>query len=290
MTTENLPAEIDQDILAKLRGQLGGDPNQKLGDRTPVFKVNYNDEEDLTKEQEEAGVEPRKLPKGHFVMENEDGVAVYAKTATIRVLGNHFQYSHYDNDANKMVSQTILVTDMRHEMIDDIGSTRCGMPGAKGGLSDEQKKLYKDVKASRQLRVLVSMKGKDVDGKDVEIDGLPALWRLGGVNFMPFDEQYVAALPKGSDIWDYPIELSTIRRKNGSTTYYEISFKPDFSTKLPLTADLISHMQKFADSVDAFNKAIITKHEKALRKRQEGSDLEDLGSDLEDDLGDEIPF
>ena len=280
--TQNLPAEVDQATLDALMAQAGVDPNDG-GDRVPRLRINYEDED----EQEQA------LPKGKFTITGLEGEQFFSDTASIRILTQHFQYSHYDAGANKMISQTTLVPRMSLEMPDDKGTTRCGMPAAKGKLSDDQKKKWKDVKIHRQIRCLVTMTGKTVSGEEVSVVDQPALLDLSGANFMVIEEEFVKKIPRGRKLLDYQINLTRTKEKTGATTYWVIHYEADFTQPLPITMEVVEVMQKFIDSVNGFNASIIEKHEKAVRARQgDSSAMDALGEegDLDDDLEDEIPY
>lgn len=283
MSNQTLPATVDPAELKRLAALMGSAPQDDFGgDRTPQFKVNYS----LEDEQE------RQLPRGKFTITGLEGEQVFADTATIRVLGQHFQYIDYDSKNNKLVSQTILVPNMRSEMPDDKGTTRCGMPSAKGKLTADQKVKFKSVRIIRQLRCLVTMTGHTIDGEEVTITDQPALFKLSGGNFMGFDEQVVDKLPRGRQMWDFNINLSKKKEKTGENIWYVIQYDVDLANPLPLTENVVPVLNEFLTSVEAQNSAIMQKHDKAMRSRQDDDSVLDgiNGGSLDDDLSDEIPL
>ena len=87
------------------------------------------------------------------------------ETATLRPTANHFQYLHYDSKQKKLASKSKIIASFREEAIDTNGTVRCGKP-VSSQLRDnpELKERWADVTCFRQVRGLVSGKGKTVDG------------------------------------------------------------------------------------------------------------------------------
>ena len=80
----------------------------------------------------------------------------------------HFQYLHYDSKQKKLASKSKIIASFREEAIDTNGTVRCGKP-VSSQLRDnpELKERWADVTCFRQVRGLVSGKGKTVDGETV---------------------------------------------------------------------------------------------------------------------------
>jgi hypothetical protein len=248
-------ATMDSAELKRMQEMMGVTASEG-GGGTPLLKINSLDEDDNGKE----------LPKGTFFL-NKSPIA-YAKEVTIRVLGVHYQYLEYDPEAGKLVNRTIIVPNMQHEMLDEKGTTRCGMPMGKSKMDPEMKERFKNVTAFRQLRGIVSYTGKDVDGNEVTHENEPFMMSLKGSNFMPFD-----------------INVNLERHKNGSVVYYVARFSPDFSTPLPLCEKVSESVNEIATQIRSQNQKIRDKHEEAIRQRQSDAGVLDaLGDDLEQDV------
>jgi len=261
------PAELKR--MQEMMGVTGSDGGGGL----PMLKINLDDEDS----------NKRQIPRGSLYLNKEP--AVYTKTATIRVMGVHFQYMEYDPEANKLSNRTIIVPHMSLEMLDEKGTTRCGMPSGKSRLDEHQKERYKNVTAFRQLRGIVSYTGNDADGNEVSVENEQFLMSLKGSNFMPFEDEVMKKLPHGRSVWDYNIEVDLERKKNGSVVYYVAHFKPDFSEPLPFTSEVADTINEIATQIRSANTKIREKHEEAVRERQVNSGvMEALGDDLEADV------
>jgi hypothetical protein len=271
-------AEIDE--LAALTGAA---PDTG-GDRLPVLKVNY-DSEDAAE---------NRLPLGQmFITEQE--IPVYAKSVRIRPLAMHYQYTDFDGDSNKMMNQTVLNTSFKQEFLDEKGTVRCGRPDSKTykDMSEDRRKMYKNISCTRQVRCLVSYDGEDKDGNAISVCNVPAVLRLKGSNFMPFQDEFEKRLPRGRKFWDYWAEISLEKMKNGSVTYYVMHFDPDLNNPAPLDRDTIDTIKHFAAMVESDNAQVYSKHQAALSKRtQDGSvyDSLDDGADLDGEFDNEVPF
>lgn len=265
-------AAMDPAELKRMQEMMGVTASEG-GGGTPLLKINSLDEDDNGKE----------LPKGTFFL-NKSPIA-YAKEVTIRVLGVHYQYLEYDPEAGKLVNRTIIVPNMQHEMLDEKGTTRCGMPMGKSKMDPEMKERFKNVTAFRQLRGIVSYTGKDLDGNEVTHENEPFMMSLKGSNFMPFEDDVVKKLPFGRAIWDFNISVNLERHKNGSVVYYVARYTPDFSTPLPLCAKVSESVNEIATQIRSQNQKIRDKHEEAIRQRQSDAGVLDaLGDDLEQDV------
>lgn len=262
---------------AKLAAILGA--SQDSGnDRMPVLKVN-------TKRRDADG---KKVPEGHFVVTGTDE-AVYADKVSIRVLSQMFQWMHFDQEAKKLVNKTILIPTFRAEPIDMKGGVRCGKPASKvyRELSKVEQKKYDDITCYRQLRVLVSYTGVNADGTEVTVTNQPAIMMLKGSNFSPFEDEVVKRLPKGKNLYDFNIALSTTEHENGSVTYYIVHFEPDLANPLPLDRDTIDTMYHIVDMIEAENRKVREAHDRSLRQYNATDDALDAIDGLDSDFLDE---
>jgi len=282
-------AVIDQADVQKLAALLGANDRPQGGsDRLPVLKVNTRRKDD----------NKRKIEQGTFFLKGVDGEAVYTEKVRIRVLSQQFQWMHYDPDQKKLVNKTLLIPNFFTEARDMQGGLRCGKPTSKvfKELTALEKKKYKDIKCFRQLRVLVSYTGTDADGNGHVVENVPALVMLKGSNFSPFEDEFVKAIPKGADFWDYWCDVTAEEIENDATTYYVMHFAPDLSTRLPLDKATYDTMLHFLEMINKENEYIDRRHNEALREGQLDGDAIDAvaevieDADLAADFLDEAPF
>jgi len=266
MSTE--VAVIDAAEQQRLAEMMGAKKQQTGG--VPQLKINLHHED----------ADDRPIPAGTVFLTDMDKT-VYAKTARIRVLGHHYQYSEYDPEQKKTVNKTVINSTFQQEFLDQNGTTKCGMPKAKSKMDEGEKKRFENVTCFRQLRVLASYTGKTADGEEITVENQPAIMRLKGANFMPFEEEVMSKLPSGRDLWDFGVDLSLEKMKNGSVTYFVIHFTPDFANPLPLDNDTVETLKHFAAMIEGENRKVIEAHNQAIRQRTEAYDL---GADLEADV------
>lgn len=265
--------------LALILGTNDAPPQSGGGDRLPVLSIN-------SKRKDPQG---RKIEEGTFFLKSEDE-AVYAEKVNIRVLSQLFQWIHFDSTEKKVVNRTLQIPNFRVEPRDSKGGLRCGKPTSKAlmQMSKAEQKQYEDIKCNRILRVLVSYTGKDADGKKVTLENIPAIMFLKGSNFNPFEDEFVKALPKGANFYDYWAEVSAEELVNGSVTYYVAHFKPELSKKAPLDQDTYDTMIHMASLIKKDNDRVEKQHQDALRGIQATDDaidaLDALDADLADDL------
>lgn len=245
--------------------------------------------------------------------EKEDGTfgrkEYFAKTAQIRIFANMFQIQHYNPDAkddkDKFVNKTILVPDMgNHEMVDELGGTRCGKIRAKDREGRSVEELERDKKTKQSYRFLygkVKMDGavnRQQEAQD--LDWTPFRMRLRGTNFMGAGELLESIEKQGKMAYNVPVTISLERKKNGDVVYYEVKYEPDMVNLVPAIAEDGELLRKFYETIQAENQEVWKKHKAALKGTRTDEDqvAQDLMSDLEaeansdlgSDLDDEIPF
>ncbi|MEL0026838.1 MAG: hypothetical protein VW775_07175, partial [Schleiferiaceae bacterium] len=205
-----------------------------------------------------------------------------------------FQWIHYDPEENKVVNKTLLIPNFRCEPRDMKGGERCGKPPSKvlREMPKEEQKKYTDIKCFRQLRVLVSYKGKDADGNEVTVENEPAIMLLKGANFSPFEDEFIKSIPKGANFYDYWCDVEAEELQNGSVIYYVMHFKADLKKTLPIDQDTYETMTHMAGMIKRENEVIERSYQKSLREGQLDDDAieavsevvgDDLSADLEDD-------
>lgn len=278
MSNLTVISAADELALASMFGQEKA--NRAL---LPTLKVNLDDEDD----------QGNALPKGSFMITGQE-VTSYAKKVKIKPLVEMFQYLDYDPDQNKTVNRTLIVPSFKHEFRDERGGVRCGKPASK--VLKENPDLaakYKSITCFRLVYALVSYEGKSATGETVSVENVPALLRLKGSNFSPFEDEVSKKIPKGQHLYNFWVEVSAERKKNGSVVYYVWNFSPDLGNPVPLDQQTYETMVGIASMIKDENTRIDDKHHAALRGRQvdtsalkaveilEGEDA-DLEADLED--------
>lgn len=275
----NQVAVIDKAEELKLAALLGAsEERSNAGDRLPILKIN-------SKRKDAQG---RKLEQGLFTVQGTADEQIYADKVQIRVLSQLFQWMHYDPEEQKLINKTLLIPNFGMEARDMKGGVRCGKPTSKVLMEmpkDEQKK-YEDIKCFRQLRVLVTMTGKDADGDEHTIENLPAIMLLKGANFNPFNDEVVKVIPRGDNLYDYNIEVTAEELESGSVVYYVMHFKPELKTKLGLDQPTYDTMLHMAKMIQKDNEYVDAQYKKALSDNQVTDDAIDALDALEADLED----
>ena len=255
-----------------------GDQSQSeaTGNRLPLLKVNYQDEDDNGNE----------LKKGIFALTLPSGT-VYGKDVTVRVFADYMQYLDYDPEENSVVNKTIIHR-VGDEPIDETGSVRCGKPTSKDlrDMDADTKAKYKNITCFRYLYSMVSIADAvDSEGNSVEVVDQPCLLRLKGASFLAFSQDVIEPCKNLKlKFMQVTSKLVTNRQKNGSVTYFTVSFEPDFKTKLDISTDDLQFMSKILDTVNAENKQVIKKHNDALYGKQADTQDERVVAEVEEYL------
>lgn len=245
---------ITQEQIDNLSKRAGAEA--VIGDFIPQLKINYDDEDK----------EGNELTKGVFLITNQPQI-VYSKTVKFRPLTHHFQWIKYDDVAKKVTNRTRFIPNFLEEPRDEQGTLRCGKPPSKELKANPAlAKKYEDITCYRTVQGVASYEGKTATGEVVSVDGVECALRLKGANFSPFEEEYFGKLG-GGKIWDHELTLSATKEKNGASTYYVIHFDTDFTTRIPLTANLFTSATKLMDKVDLANKSIDAKFYDAIHKQ-----------------------
>lgn len=258
---------------------LGGDADTSTN--LPLLKINLEDEDDMGSP----------LPKGKFIITNQEDT-VYADKVRIRPLSQMFQWVHYDPDQNKSVNRTLIIPNFRSEARDEKGGVKCGKPASKVLKENpELAKQYKNITCFRLVHCLVSYVGKTASGEQITVENVPTLLRLKGANFSGFEEQVVDKLPKGKKLYDFWVEVSASKKKNGSVTYYVYDYAVDLGNPVALDQPTYDTMLHIVEIVKAENARVQTKYDQAIRGGSIDSaamsavdtiDSDSLEGDLED--------
>ncbi len=113
-----------------------------------------------------------------------------------------------------------------------------------------------------------------------------AIMLLKGSNFSPFEDEFIKALPRGSNFYDYWCDVSAEELQNGSVVYYVMHFKPDLKKALSIDQDTYDTMTHMAGMIQKENDMVERSYQKSLREGQLIEDavdaIDDLSADLED--------
>ena len=250
---------IDPIEQQRLKEKMGIETNTSA-DRVPMLKVNLDFEDDAGNE----------LKPGTIYLKDHEPT-VYAKEFKLRVLGHHYQYIEYSPELKKTVCKTTINKSFNQDFLDTRGSTKCGMTKPKSKMDEYEKERFKNVTCFRMVRGLVSFEGTDASGNTHHVENQPVILMLKGSNFMPYDEEVVRKLPKGTSAWDYWLNVKLERRKNGSVTYYVYHYDFDPAATLPLDQRTADTIKVFSEMVDRENSRIMESHYKAIEERNSGA-------------------
>lgn len=275
MTSTELTTVSNEDLnlLANKAGAKVSEINGS-GGFLPQLKINMDDEDSSGND----------IKKGLFYI-TEQEETVYAKSVFIRPLLHHYQWTQYDPSEKKTVNKTIFVSNFREEAIDIKGTVKCGKPASKTIRADKDlQEKYKNHNCFRTIHALVSYEGETADGKTVKVENVVALLRLKGSNFSPFDEEVLKTYPKNANIWDYGMEVTSERKKNGSVTFFVMHFKPDYTNRLAVTDDVFDTIKALYERLEAHNDGVRKLYEKALSGEDDKELEEALNSTFKEDV------
>lgn len=121
MTDSTKSLTIDAQELAVLAQEMGAAVANNSGgnnaSRLPELKINSQVDDD----------KGNQLPRGHFFIKGLEQTA-YASDVIFRPLSHSFQYLHYDPEAKKLASKSLIIAHFGEEPRDTKGTLRCGKP------------------------------------------------------------------------------------------------------------------------------------------------------------------
>lgn len=265
------------EIAAEL-GATSGSPSGTSASRMPELKIETQVDDD----------KGNTLPRGQFYIKGLEKVA-YSDTITIRPIQHGFQYIKYDPELKKVACKSRIIPHFGEEARDSAGTLRCGKPisSVLRELPPEEKEKHNNTTCFRQVRALATFKGKTIDGEVIEYENQPVILMLKGTNFGPFDDEFLKKLPRGRNIWDYSLKLTSKRHKNGSVTWFTFHFDPDFKNLLGMDQDVVDSIGAVVQAIRTENARIDKAYKAALsNKALDQSAIDALENALEDDLED----
>jgi hypothetical protein len=251
----NLPANLES-LSARELMELTGQKQAQLGLGVPSLRVNYDDEDD----------DGNKIPRGQWFLA-KDGIHVYAETVTFQPMFKTLQYSHYNNDEQKMVATSVHFQNFSDEVPDDAGGFKCGKVNKKQleQLTDAEKKVQKDIKLSQVFFGLVTIEGVNQKGKPAKHENVPAVFYAKGSHYMPMSELLEKLSKSNTLMQTVVLKLGLKREKNGGVTYWEVV--PSIEKDVAVNGETFALVRQFAETVKAENDTIMDKWRKNKDKR-----------------------
>jgi hypothetical protein len=266
---DNMMAAVksgDREGLMKLSGQTEEDvPKQGLA----RMNINYDTETD----------EGTSLPRGHWKVFYE-GEFVYAENVKFRPLVRTYEWSVWDQDEGKFSSRSVQAPSLDFAFPDTTGGNKCGRL-----TKSEEEQLGEDHPKTLASRLatcnqvfyaLVTMDGKNAEGKKVAIKDLPVVAYFKRSGFRPAREA-IEKLGKTALMSEVVFELSTKRNKMGSVTYYTPVFTKSGDAKMD--EPTMETMAMFLEGIKASNNNIMEQHREAVKAKANDEDI-DLAADF----------
>ena len=187
---------------------------------------------------------------------------VYSKKSNGNVLFRPFirgyQYMEYSPDENNYPSQSVIFKSWKEEAIDTNGGLKCGKVAFKelNTLTNEEAARQKNIKCYTLTYGLLNMHAVTGSGENVNIEELPCLWRVTGMNFRPVNESIKGVKNRGKLIQNTNLILSTKRKKHGTNVYYMTNISVD-DKQVEFTKKDLSTMEMFAEIINEENKKVV---------------------------------
>ena len=108
-------------------------------------------------------------------------------------------------------------------------------------------------------------------GDAVNVEDLPCIWRITGMNFRPVNESIKSIKNRGKLIQNTNLNLSTKRKKHGTNVYYmtDISIA---DRQVEFTKKDLSVMELFAETVSEENKRVVESWKDAQKNKPTNDD------------------
>lgn len=280
----NLPTNIESLTDKELIALFGGSQNEGID--LPSLRVNYDDEDN----------DGNEIPRGQWAITLK-GVTVYSKTVSFRVFMPRNQYSHYDRDANELVSKSVLFQNFRDpEIYSTCGRMKCGKLSKKDfeNLDTGEKEIQKQIKAAKVLFGLITITGVDAHKNEHTFENEPAMFFARGTNFMPIADKLQELEKKHifyPRVW---LDFSLQRKKNDGVTYWEVV--PEVGTQADISPTDFGLLRDFSETIKLENESVFNKYNRNKNKVRdanaasfdgEANELDPL-NDLNDDLPEDM--
>ena len=182
---------------------------------------------------------------------------------------NAYQYMEYDVENNNYPCSSVVFKSWKDEPIDSNGGVRCGkvIGKAKEQLTQAEIDSQRNIKCYRLVYGLVSMTGATATGDATTVDALPVLFRVTGSNFTPIGESLKSLKGRDSLMQNHLLNLTTKRRKAGSTVYYVSNVSVD-TKEIPFTKKDLEHMDMFNALIEEENIRVSEKYQNAHKNKE----------------------
>ena len=197
---------------------------------------------------------------------------------------NAYQYMEYDAENNNYPCSSVVFKSWKDEPIDSNGGVRCGkvIGKAKEQLTQAEVDSQRNIKCYRLVYGLVSMTGATATGDATTVDALPVLFRVTGSNFTPIGESLKSLKGRDSLMQNHLLNLTTNRKKAGSTVYYVSSVSVD-TKEIPFTKKDLEHMDMFNALIEEENIRISEKYQNAHKNKERDASSAKVINEMADD-------
>ena len=187
---------------------------------------------------------------------------VYSKkngVVKLRPFIRSYQYMEYNPDENNYSNKSIIFKSWKDEAIDMNGGIKCGKVPFKEieTLSREDQAKQKQIKCYTLVYGLLNMDAVTGDGKEVNIEDLPILWRATGMNFRPINEAITSIKGQDKLQQNTNLLLSTQRKKHGANVYY--------MTSISLDKEDVEFTKKNYETIEMFNQLITEENKEVVQ-------------------------
>jgi hypothetical protein len=202
---------------------------------------------------------------------------VYSKKSNGLVLFRPFirgyQYMEYDPDTNTYPNYSVIFKSWKDEALDLLGGIKCGKVAFKelDTLTNEEAARQKNIKCYTLVYGSLNMHAVTGKGDSVNIEDLPCLWRITGMNFRPVNESIKSIKNRGKLIQNTNLILSTKRKKHGTNVYYMTNISID-DKQVKFTKKDLSVMELFAETVGEENKRVVESWKDAQKNKPTNDD------------------
>tara|TARA_E500000318_G_C3564690_1_gene215158 strand:- start:2262 stop:3119 length:858 start_codon:yes stop_codon:yes gene_type:complete len=278
----SLPTVSNTLSFEQIAQMIGQEESARGGGSLSMLKINRDHEDD----------NGNAIPAGSFMVNGDTGT-IYAKTIKLQLFMQRYQYLHYDQAENEMVSKSIMANNLypQTEIPDTIGGMRCGSVPAsqRENLSPDRALKQKDIKCFRMLFGKATFNDAvNAVGESVELADVPVLWRARGSNFMPISKPLDALSVQKKPFIFYSLNASLTKMKNGGLVYYVADFEVG-DGPLDFTETDQQLLQDFNDYIDNENKRVMKDYDAALVAQGNIVDVESTPATVDDIFNDDLP-
>ena len=211
-----------------------------------------------------------------------DGRFVFADKLKLRPFSRMYTYSHWDQEENIFISQSIQTASLGDKFPDSIGGEKCGrLPKdveAELKETDPRYLTSREVVCNQVVYGTVSGTAKDAQGNDVELDNQPVVAYFKKSGFRPVREALDLITRQRKLMQKTVFEIGTKKMKTGAITFWVPTFaQVEYLDEL--TEDDLGLIKKFLESIKVYNDGILEK----FRDAQKAS-LGDIDVSLEAEL------